>query len=419
MSDQPSAGVGSTPERDFARPFRLTMGDLIGDLLWPKLFRVPRLALRASRIMLAVLVILLIGLIDQTLAAMTKADDQAVVVMLGERFGAGLAQAGERAVQLEVGQAVMTAWGSAWFAITQTFTDAPWRTSVVLPVAILIYITLAVGIARMSIEDFARGRSIKWTEALGWSVHGLFATLTAHLIPILVILALTAILAVGGYALLGIPFVNILGALLSVLGVLIGFVAVILIVGLFLGAPMLAPAIAAEGFDGIEAMQRIYSYIFTRPARFAMYTLVLSAQFVVVSSIALALAYATSAMTSWGMGLIFDWTGNTNGLLVVSGQATEEMTWGGKRAAAIVGTVLKLPGLIAAGFLLCYWISGWSVQYLLLRQAADGQDVTDIYVPGEMEARVDRALAARAAVIEVDQSSSAASSDSSGDADES
>ena len=44
-----------------------------------------------------------------------------------------------------------------------------------------------------------------------------------------------------------------------------------------------------------------------------------------------------------------------------------------------------MPALIAGGFMLGYWINGWSVQYLLLRQATDGQDVTDIFVPGEMD----------------------------------
>ena len=55
------------------------------------------------------------------------------------------------------------------------------------------------------------------------------------------------------------------------------------------------------------------------------------------------------------------------------------------------------------------------MQYLLLRNAADGQDVTDIYVPGEMEARVERALAARAAGIEVDQASGVESDESDDD----
>lgn len=401
-----SSDTTGTPERDFGRPYRLTASDLISDLLWPRLFRVPRLALRLDRILLAILLILLVGLVDQTLAAIADSEAspaQPVVVMLGERFGAGLALAAEPMAQLRVGEALMAVWGGAWGAISQTFSEAPWRSAVVVPVALVLYMMLAVGIARMAVEDFARGRSVRWTEALAWSVQGLRASLVAHLVPVVVTAALVAILAAGGYALLGVPFLNILGAVFSVIGVLIAFVAVLLITGLLLGGPMLAPAIAAEGFDGVEAMQRIYSYVFTRPARLVFYGLVLALQFVVVSSVAVALAYGTSALAGWGMGLVFDWIGSPDGLAVASGQTNETMGRAGTTAGAIVGTVLKLPGLVAAGFMVCYWISGWSVQYLLLRQSADGQDVTDIYVPGELEARVDRALAARAAVIEVDQ----------------
>ncbi len=406
MAHEADSTSGGVPERDYARPFRLTAGDLISDLLWPKLFRVPRLALRPGRIMLAVLLILLVGLIDQTLAGITPAEDEPVVIMLGERFGEGLVSAAEQIAQLQIGQGLIEGWNGAWHAITTTVQDAPWRASVVLPIAFLLYIFFAVGLSRMAMDDFARGKSIKWTEALAWSLQGFWSSLVAHLIPVIVIVMLAAILMVGGYVLLVAPFANLLGAVLTVFGLLLAFVAVIMIVGFGLGGPMLAPAIAAEGFDGIESMQRIYSYIFTRPARFALYSLVLFVQFAIVSSIALALALATSGLASWSAGLIFDWTGNVDGLAVVSGQTTETLGWSGKVASSIVGTVLKLPGLIAAGFLLCYWISGWSVQYLLLRQAADGQDVTDIFVPGEMEARIDQALAARAAAIGIDQESS-------------
>ena len=415
MSSQEVRGSSGLPERDYARPFRLTAGDLISDLLWPRLFRVPRLAVQPSRVMLAVLLILLVGLIDQTLAGVTPAEDEPVVIMLGERFGTGLDLAIAQAQGLEIGGAIITAWNGAWYGITQTFRDAPWRASVVLPIAFLLYLTLSVGISRMAVDDFARGRKPGWTEGLAWSLRGFWASLVAHLIPIAVIVLLGAVLVVGGFALLGVPFLNIIGALFTVIGVVIALIAVLMILGFFLGGPMLAPAIAAEGFDGIESMQRIYSYVFTRPARLALYTVILFVQFAVVSSIAVALAYATSALTSWGAGLIFDWTGNADGMAVASGVVTEDMGWSGKTASSIVETVLKLPSLIAAGFLLSYWICGWSVQYLLLRNAADGQDVTDIYVPGEMEARVEQALAARAAGIEVDQASGASAGESDDD----
>lgn len=404
MADQ-AAGNGGGPERDFARPFRLTIGDLVSDLLWPKLFRVPGLALRIERIALAVLLILLVGLVDQTLTAITPAEDEPVMVMLGERVGAGLERASEQVTQLAVGDALLNGWHGVWHGVTQTFTDAPWRASFVVPVAFLLYITLAVGISRMAVDDFARGKSLGFSEGLAWSLHGFWGSLMGHLLPIVVAGFLLALLVGGGYVVLVFPYVNLVGSIVSILLLLFGAVLVLVLLGFGLGGMMIAPTIAAEGDDGLDAVHRIYSYPLTRPGRYAVYTIVLFLQFAVVSSITLMLALAISRLTSFGMGLIFDWTGNADGLAIAYGATTEDMGPSGVAASAVVGFILKLPGLIAAGYLLCYWICGWSVQYLLLRQAADGQDVTDVYVPGAMEARVQQALAARAAGIQLDQGS--------------
>ncbi|MFI4873474.1 MAG: hypothetical protein ACIARQ_16815 [Phycisphaerales bacterium JB061] len=397
----------STREPDFGRPFRLTAGDLIGDLLWPKLLRVPSLALRPDRIGLAILIVLLIGLIDQTLAAIANTEESPatpVVEMLSTRFAQGQAQAFESVAQLAVGDALIIGWNGTWRAITSTFSDAPWRASFVLPVAFLIYITFAVGISRMAVDDFARGKSTKWTEALAWSLQGFVSTLVAHLIPILVLLLIVGVLSVGGLVLLGVPYLNMVGSLFTILGVLLAFVGVLVLIGFGLGAPMLSPAIASEGFDGFDAMQRVGSYIFSKPGRFAIYAFILFVQFAVVASIAAAIAGATSGLAAWSMGLIMDWTNNPDGVAVAAGAASEGRGFAGDWAARVVEFMLKLPALAAGGFLLCYWISGWSVQYLLLRQATDGQDVTDIFVPGEMEARIDRALASRVAGIDANQS---------------
>jgi hypothetical protein len=391
----------TTREQDFGRPFRLTASDLIGDMLWPKLLRVPSLTLRPDRIGLAILIILLIGLIDQTLAAIASTEESPatpVVEMLGARFVQGQSQALESVSSLAIGDALLIGWNGAWRAVTTTFNDAPWRSSFVLPVSFLIYITFAVGISRMAVDDFARGKSTKWTEALAWSLQGFVSALVAHLVPIIVMLLIIGVLSVGGFALLGVPYLNVVGAVLSVFGVLIALVGVLVLIGFGLGAPMLSPAIATEGFDGIDAMQRVVSYIFCKPGRFAIYSFILFLQFAVVASIAAALASATSGLASWGMGLIFGWAGMEYGQAIAVGSATEGA------AADVVAFMLKLPALVAGGFMLCYWISGWSVQYLLLRQATDGQDVTDIFVPGDMEARIDRALASRVAGIDANQS---------------
>jgi len=221
---------------------------------------------------------------------------------------------------------------------------------------------------------------------------------------LIVIAGIIAILALGGYALLGIPILNLATSVLAFFGILIAFVGVLVLIAYGLGAPMLPSAIAAEGFDGMEAAHRVASYIFCKPGRFFLYSLVLFLQFIVVASIAAAVALATTQLATWGMGLVFDLTNNADGLAVASGAAAEGRGFSGDWAARIVAFMLKLPALVAAGFMLCYWISGWSVQYLLLRQATDGQDVTDIFVPGEMEERIKRALAARVAGIDANQS---------------
>ncbi|HED54146.1 MAG TPA: hypothetical protein ENJ00_08090 [Phycisphaerales bacterium] len=411
----PSEKPTPKPEADLGRPFRLTIEDLFGDLLWPKLFRVPRLALRADRIGLAVLMILLIGLIDQTLASMTKADDQPVLDMLFGLWSQRLDGIVISIQSLALGEALLAGWNALHFAVIQTFEAAPVRASIVLPISMLIYISLATGIARMSADDFARGQSMKWTEGLTWAIKSIPHALAAHLIPLAVIGLIVVVLAGGGAVLLGVPGLNLIGAVLSIIGIALAFVAVILMVGFGLGAPMLSPAVACEGFDGIDAMQRVYAYIFGRPARWFIYSLVLVLQFIVVGSIVYALAAATTSLASWAMG----WWLGTDGTLVASGVSSEEMTWAGKSAARIVATVLKIPTLIAAGFVLVYWISGWTVQYLLLRQSSDGQDVTDIYVPGEMEARVELTLASRVAGIEMGQDAEAGESEDPEDSEES
>lgn len=407
MAEQNDTTASSTPEPDFGRPFRLTADDLFSDLLWPKLFRVPRLALRADRIGLAVFLILLIGFFDQTLASIANTEEnpaEPIVEMLAARFAQSQSATVEMISGLAVGDALLAGWAGTWGTITSTFEDAPWRASFVIPFAFVLYVMFAVGISRMAIDDFSRGKSMRWTDGLVWAIKGLSSALVAHLIPLFVIGLITVVLFLGGWVLLGVPFVNLVGSILSIFGVILAFIAVLLLIGFGLGAPMLSPAIASEGFDGIEAMQRIYSYVFTKPARFAIYSILLFVQFIVVGSIAAALASATRGFASWGMGLMFDWTSNSDGLAVAQGIATDEVGFSGEWAADVVHLMLRLPALLVGGFMLCYWISGWSVQYLLLRQATDGQDVTDIYVPGEMEARIERALASRVAGSEQAQS---------------
>ncbi|MEM8757748.1 MAG: hypothetical protein AAGF47_08195 [Planctomycetota bacterium] len=374
MSDRPhETGMHADrhePALDPSVAFRLTADDLLGDLLWPKLLRVPGLTLRPGRIGLGVVAVLIVSLVDHLLAMASG----------GEALQSTIADGAS--MLLETGE-----WPTEGAAVGR------WRLWVVglLTLVVVSFVSLAVG--RMAAEEFARGRFPSWTEGLAWAVRYAGAAVLAHAIPLLVAGLLIGVLAVGGLALLSVPGVNILGAVLGVVGVGLGAAVVLLLVIYTAGCGMLAPAIAVEGVDGIDAMQRIFAYLIGQPLRWLLWTVLLLVQAAIVLGLLSIFAQLTAGATSWGAGLLIG--GNAD--LVAQGLPEDGLTAPGAIAARIMATVLQLPLLLVAGYGVAYFASGWTVQYLLLRRANDGQDVTDIYVPGEVERRVDEVMLRRSA----------------------
>lgn len=382
--------AGHDPELDAALRFRLTADDLLSDLLWPKLFRVPALALRPGRIGLGVVAILLIVFVDTLLALIVGGVPLIEIVRASVLDGLA---AGLHTATLDVGGVLLAGASSIALAATELWREAPARTLIVVPIALVVHGLAGVAIGRMSAEEFSLGRLPSWTEGLAWSVRSVAAVLLAHLVPLLVVGLIIGIVSVGALALLSVPFLNVVGAVAGVLAVGLAFVSVVLLLVYALGFGMLSPAIACEGSDGIDAMQRVYAQVIGRPGRWAVYSLVLVLQFVVVSSVAFAIAALTTALAVFSMSL---WLGH-DASLVASGVGGGSLGAGGQAAARVMQTVLTLPAILASGYLYAYCFAGWTVQHLLLRRALDGQDVTDIYVPGAVQARVDEVMSRRSA----------------------
>ena len=389
MLEQTERLADPRPEPDASVRFRLTAEDLLGDLLWPKLFRVPALAFRPGRIGLSVVALLLVALVDKLLAWMAGSEPLVETIVSGVSMRLG-GVPGDSV--LDAGGVLMGAFAALTGACGELWQDAPVRLLILLPVALLVHGLVAVAVGRMTAEEFAIGRFPTWTEGLAWAVRSVPAVLLAHLVPVLVVALLLGVVSVAAWGLLSVPFVNVVGAVLGVVALGIALVCAVLTVGYALGFGMLSPAIACEGSDGIDAMQRVYAGVLGRPGRWAVYSLILAVQFVIVSSIAFALASLTVGLGVWSMSL---WLGE-HATLVASGIASDEPGAGGRAAASVMATVLSLPGILATGYLYAYWISGWTVQHLLLRRALDGQDVTDIYIPGVVQARVDEVMSRRA-----------------------
>ncbi|MEM1071967.1 MAG: hypothetical protein AAGH71_03995 [Planctomycetota bacterium] len=368
MPEQPAAD-NPTPARehdgrldplDPSLPFRLTADDLLGDFLWPKLFRVPGLALRPGRIGLGVVALLVVMLLDQLLALVSEGGP----VLTG--LSAGAVRAWQPGGPAE-------AWAlPAWRLVTVG----------VLALSAIAFVGVAIG--RMVAEEFGRASYPTWPEALGWSVRSLPSILIAHLAPLIVIGIFIVVIAVGGWALLSVPFVNVLGAVLGVAAVAMSLLIVLLGGVYAVGFGMLSPAIACEGSDGVDAMQRVYALVLGRPGRFVLYTLVLAAQLAVVLAVVGGGIGLANGVAVWSMGLFL----NDSAQLVAAGEPSGALGPGGRVAAEVMQTVLTLPWILLGGYVVAYAVAGWTVQYLLLRRSLDGQDLTDIHVPGEVEARV-------------------------------
>ncbi|MEO1534604.1 MAG: hypothetical protein AAFS11_03470 [Planctomycetota bacterium] len=382
------------PDHDPSLPFRLTADDLIGDLAWPQLLRAPRLAFRPGRVGIGVAVVLVLSLLDQVLARI--AGEETVAATFFGAFDVSVASTAEGLASLDVGGALMATVVGLGGAIQSVWSEAPLRASVMLPVTVLGFAFASVGIGRLSAEEFCRGRSGTWYEGMKWAVHCVTGIAVAYLLPLVIAALLIGVLAIGGWALLSIPFVNVLGAVLGLVGLAIALVIVVVLLGYLFGVPLFAGGMSVEGRDGVDAMHRVYAYLFARPLRAAGYGLLLVIQGVVVVSVLGAIAGLTVSLGVWAQSLLL----GEEASLVASGVSSDRLGAGGRAAASVMHTVLQLPALLVTGYVVAYAATGAVVLYLVLRRIVDGQDMVDLYVPGEIDAKLDEVLARRKASIE-------------------
>ncbi|MEL6497142.1 MAG: hypothetical protein AAGJ54_05350 [Planctomycetota bacterium] len=374
------------PTDDPSLPFRLTADDLISDLAWPALLRAPRLAFRPGRVGLAVVLVLALSLVDQLMAR--AVGGSTIAESVASAFLAAGRSASEMLLSLDVGGAIRALVVGLGNGVRSAWDDAPLRASVLLPVSVFGFAFGIVAIGRLSAEEFCRGRSGAWHDGLHWAAHCVGGIAVAYALPLVIAGIMIGVLAAGGWVLLSVPFVNIVGAALGVVGLVIAAGFVVILGGTFVGAPVFAAAMAVEGSDGVDAMHRTYAYLFARPLRYAVYSVVLVLQGVVVVSVLGTLATLTVGTAIWAESLFL----GERGSLVASGVASDRLTAGGRAAASVMNTVLQLPALLVTGYAVAYVASAGTVLYLALRRLVDGQDMIDLYVPGEIDAKLDEIL---------------------------
>lgn len=255
---------------------------------------------------------------------------------------------------------------------------------------LFLLMVLAIGggaLSRMAATQIAGQERLRVRTALGFSVYNWRRFLFALLLPVLLALIIAGIIILIG-VLMAVPWLDIIGGAVYGLALALGFVFAFLLFGFAAGFSLLVPAVAVENCDPGDAMQRAFAYVVNRPLHLLWYFFIaligLVLGYLVVAFIASVMLNITAesfgalnnhpAIAAAGGFSILDLTRETHPVFFE--------TW----HAAAAGWLTHLWEVVIAclvfGYIFVYYYSASTVIYLLMRRAADGQDIEEIWRPG-------------------------------------
>jgi hypothetical protein len=345
--------------------------DLTAELLWPKALRTPALALRPARVMLGMVAVFIAALIG-SLSQLWSDERPRFTDAIADPITVTLGSAARAVLNLSVED--LTRAAAALAELRRLPLERPVET-VVLGLPILAVFALFGGaISRAVAIEFAAARFSDWPADTAVSVRKLGWSVAAIVAPPAVAGILIGLIALGGFT-LGVPVLNIVGALLFAIALVLAGAALILFVVHTLALPMLVPALMCEGTDAFDAVQRAYAYIIAHPLRLLAHAAIL----LVLGAVSIGLfsgfaAGADALATTAAARLTSD-----AGVEVLVGDndlsATQPV------AHAIISGWRALLALAVSGFAFSYFFAAGTVLYLIARRICDGQGITEIWDP--------------------------------------
>ena len=251
--------------------------------------------------------------------------------------------------------------------------------------AVLVFAIGGGAVARIAAVQAATQKHLSIRESVDFSLRRLLDLFIAQTLPLMILLILCGVVAVMG-VLMAAPVLDVIGGAVYGIALALGFLIAFLAVGYVLGHPMLVPAVACESCSGPDAMQRAYAYVITRPLHLLWYWIVglvgLALGFLAVSVVAALMLNATALLYG---------TLVSNPALIASDEMLELTrhtpavpldSWHHRWSAGLIGLWETLVLCLVAAYVLSYRFSASAIIYLLMRKAADGQDLQEIWQPG-------------------------------------
>lgn len=347
------------------------LSDLTAELLWPKALRTPALALRPARVMLGMVAVFIAALIG-SLSRLWSDDQTRFTDAIARPISRALSSAARAVINLSTDDLATAA--AALAELRRLPIERPVET-VLLGLPILAVFALFGGaISRAVAIEFTAARFSEWPADTAVSIRKLGWTLGAVAIPPVIAGVLIGLITLGGFT-LGVPVVNIVGALLFAIALLLAGLALVLFVVHALAMPMLVPAMMCEGTDAYDAVQRTYAYIIAHPLRLLIHAAIL----LVLGAVSIGLfsgfaAGADALATTAAAQLTSD-----AGVEVLVGDDSLDATQ--PLAHGIITAWRALLALTVSGFAFSYFFAAGTVLYLIARRICDGQGITEVWDP--------------------------------------
>lgn len=251
----------------------------------------------------------------------------------------------------------------------EALASSGWISGVVLVFALAV-LSLALGaIARSTALGLSSGQSIGMRASLKFAISRAQRLVVAVLVPCILIGAMLVLIMLLRFLLFTLGFTQPIGATLFVVPLILGVAAATVLVLFTAGHGMLAPAVAVENTDGVDALQRSWGYLIARPIRFAFY--------LAVAGVILAGAY-------WLFQMVCR-VGIDLSMLALPTDSAESRIGEEGYAAGAIDFWLQMLWLIFIGWVISFYGSASTMVYLLMRLACDEQDVTVVWVPAKMQ----------------------------------
>ena len=268
------------------------------------------------------------------------------------------------------------------------------------PIFMVVYLVIAFGlttliggaISRIAAVDACINTHTPAFTAVRFALKRWPQMLIAPLIPLGVFIVIRLLLALAGLVLFNLWGLDVIGAVLFGLLLLLGFAAALILIGFMFGVNLLIPGIAVEATDAFDTVSRAYNYVVGRPWRYFFYTAVLivygAVSYMVIGLIVFSALWLTRNCLH--IGAISEVAEGTTRLDAIM----PEPTWGrllsdadwdqldrsGTVAAAVVRVWVMLLIAVLPAFAVSYYFNAQTWVYLLLRRFADNVEFDEVYV---------------------------------------